>query len=202
MTGSRFVPGPAAASRARLRFDTVCTALLLGFLAVVSSHGAAPPDVAVIVRHAPQINGQGRIEGSIQQNLGEPVTINGGAVITHEFLVPGTPSVIVDPNGVIGSRVQDSGGVQPSNYQFRVNGGASIQQLRSRVEPSAFPVVALPPAPQGTRNVNINKAGESAGNWATVRNLQVNGQAGIVAVPPGIYGELTANSSAVRPLKT
>jgi hypothetical protein len=43
------------------------------------------------VRHAPQING--RVEGSVRQFLPESPNLNGGAVITDDLLVPGTPTV-------------------------------------------------------------------------------------------------------------
>ena len=44
-----------------------------------------------LVRHAPTLNGS--VDGSVQQMLGEAVTLNGGAAITGDFLVPGTPTV-------------------------------------------------------------------------------------------------------------
>ncbi|HEX6622132.1 MAG TPA: VWA domain-containing protein, partial [Pyrinomonadaceae bacterium] len=51
-----------------------------------------------------------------------------------------------------------------------------------------------PPAPAGTRDVSLRQAGESAGDWATVRHLSLVGRAGAVIVPPGTYGRFAAGS--------
>src|SRR5262245_11171905 len=51
---------------------------------------AQQTNLAVIVRHAPNLNGSGLIEGSVQQLLGENVTLNGGFTLTGDLLVPGT----------------------------------------------------------------------------------------------------------------
>ena len=44
-----------------------------------------------LVRHAPTLNGN--IDGSVQHMLGEAVTLNGGAAVTGDLLVPDTPTV-------------------------------------------------------------------------------------------------------------
>jgi len=53
----------------------------------------AQTNLAVTVRHAPNLNGNGRIEGSLQQLLGENVTLNGGFTMTGDLPVPGTPTL-------------------------------------------------------------------------------------------------------------
>jgi hypothetical protein len=65
--------------------------------------------------------------------------------------------------------------------------------VRTRIDPVAIPTVPAPPATSGTRNVELKKATDSAGNWATVRDLKLSGQAGTVAVPPGSYRDFTAS---------
>jgi len=50
---------------------------------------AQPTNLAVTVRHAPSLNGNGRIEGSLQQLLGENATLNGGFTMTGDLLVLG-----------------------------------------------------------------------------------------------------------------
>ena len=52
---------------------------------------AAQTAGTALVRHAPTLNGN--IDGSVQQMLGEAVTLNGGAAVTGDLLVPGTPTV-------------------------------------------------------------------------------------------------------------
>ena len=52
--------------------------------------GGGPAGIA-LVRHAPEISGT--VDGSVQQLLGEGVTLSGGATVTGDLLVPGTPAV-------------------------------------------------------------------------------------------------------------
>ena len=52
---------------------------------------AQTTNLAVTVRHAPGLNGNGRIEGSLQQMLGEGTTLNGGFTLTGDLLVPEPP---------------------------------------------------------------------------------------------------------------
>jgi hypothetical protein len=66
------------------------TVIMLVFLACAQ---AQPTNLAVTVRHAPSLNGNGLIEGSLQQLLGENVTLNGGFTLTGDLLVPGTPTL-------------------------------------------------------------------------------------------------------------
>ena len=56
-----------------------------------------------------------------------------------------------------------------------------------------MPVVAPPPAPAGTRDVAINAPSQDPGDFATIRTLTLNSQAGAVAVPAGTYGTFVAN---------
>jgi hypothetical protein len=65
-----------------------------------------------------------------------------------------------------------------------------------RVDPIAMPVVTAPAAPTGTRDVTLDKAGQSVGAPATLRNLTLTGGAGSVAVPAGVYGSFAINGSA------
>src|SRR5688572_2456242 len=71
-------------------------------------------DLAVVVRHAPSIN-SGRIEGSLWQLTGEDVTLNGGAQVTGDMFVPGTPTLQLNGQPNFGGAVAGTGGAQPSN---------------------------------------------------------------------------------------
>jgi hypothetical protein len=44
--------------------------------------------------------------------------------------------------------------------------------------------------------VSISSPSQDAGDFATVRNLTLNGNAGAVAVPPGTYGDFIANGNS------
>ena len=147
-----------------------------------------------IIRHAPTLNG--RLEGSLQMLLGESLTLNGGAVVTGKLLVPGTPTVRTNGNPTFGGVIVGTGSTQPSNYTVTLNGNATLGNLVNRMDPLALPTVANPPNPTGTRDVTINQASQSIGDPATLRNLTLNGNVGMKAVPPGTYGTFIANGGS------
>ena len=85
---------------------------------------------------------------------------------------------------------------RPPASRSPLNGGASLRHVVRRIDPATLPTVAPPPPPAGTRDVVLNGPGQSPGDFATLRNLTLNGGAGTVAVPPGTYGRFIANGSA------
>lgn len=143
------------------------------------------------MRHAPTINA-GTIDGSVQQMLGEPLTLGGGAVITGDVLVPGTPLVRVNGQTVAVPIVDRAGSSLPANYQVTLNGGARLRSIVRRTDPVALPVLPAPPSPVGTRRVRLSVASESAGDFGTLRDLTLQGSMGQVIVPPGTYGDFGA----------
>ena len=148
----------------------------------------------VLVRHAPTLNGG--LDGSIQVVSAESITLNGNAWISGDLLVPGTPATQLNGHPVFAGVRDGDGSATPTNYTVTLNGNALLRYLVRRTDPTALPVVTAPPKPTGTRDVAINSSGQSAGNFATVRNLTLNGNVGLVAVPPGTYGSLTANGNS------
>jgi rhamnogalacturonan endolyase len=147
-----------------------------------------------LVRHAPTLNGG--LDGSIQVVSAESTTLNGNAWISGDLLVPGTPAMQLNGHPVFGGILDGDGSPTPTNYTITLNGNALLRHLVRRTDPTALPVVNAPPKPTGTRDVAINSSGQSAGNFATVRNLTLNGNVGLMAVPPGTYGTLTANGNS------
>jgi DNA/RNA endonuclease G (NUC1) len=148
----------------------------------------------VLVRHAPTLNGG--LDGSIQVVSAESTTLNGNAWISGDLLVPGTPATQLNGHPVFGGIRDGNGSATPSNYTITLNGNALLRYLVRRTDPIALPVVIAPPKPTGTRDVAINSSGQSAGSFATLRNLTLNGNVGLMAVPPGTYGTLTANGNS------
>ncbi len=163
------------------------------FLKITPS--ASPTVGGAVVRHAPQINGNSRVQGSVRLLTGENVTLNGGAVITTDLLVPGTPTVRLNGHPTLGSTVEGTGSAQPSGYQIRLNGNAQLGRLVTRTDPIAMPVVTAPPAATGTRDVALNGPGGNVGDFATLRDLTLNGNAGTFSVPPGTYRNFIANGN-------
>jgi len=146
-----------------------------------------------IVRHAPMLD-SGRVEGALWQLTGEATVLDGTDVITSDLLVPGTPTVTVSGSPNFEGTIQGTDNVQPAGYSVTITGSATLRHLITRTDPIQLETVAPPPAPAGTRDVTLTAANQSAGDWATLRNLTLSGQAGAITVPPGTYGAFTSGS--------
>lgn len=147
--------------------------------------------VTALVRHAPTLNGG--LDGSIQVLLPENAALNGNAWVSGDLLMPGVPNVRLNGKPVYGGTVDRDGAGNPTDHSVTLNGQAVLRHVVRRVDALAMPVVPVPPAPTGLRDVTLNAAGQDAGDFATIRNLTLNGNAGAVAVPAGTYGALTAS---------
>ena len=148
-----------------------------------------------LVRHAPTIN-SGTVDGSLQQMLGEPLTLSGGTVITGDALVPGTPLVRVNGQTAAIPIVDGAGSSLPANYQVTLNGRARVRSILRRTDPVALPALPAPPSPVGARRVRISAANETPGDFSTLRDLTLQGGVGQVAVPPGTYGDFAAEGGS------
>jgi len=166
--------------------------LLLSLLFV--SPLAAQSSGVALIRHAPALNGS--VQGSLQQMTAENTTFNGGANVSGDLLVPGSPAVRLNGSPNYGGTIDGTGAATPSNYTITLNGGASLRHLVRRTDPVALPVVAAPLKPTGTRSVSLNNSSQSPGDFATIKSLTLNGNVGAIAVPPGTYGEFIANGSS------
>jgi RHS repeat-associated protein len=144
-------------------------------------------ETIAVVRHAPQLN-SGRVEGTLWQLTGENTLLDGTDTITSDLLVPGTPALTVAESASYGGTIEGSESSEPSGYTLSIQGSASLRHVVTRTDPIELQDVAFPPAPEGTRDVKLSKAGETLGDPATLRNLEITGNAGSVAVPPGTYG--------------
>ena len=171
----------------------VLVALL--FSAALLQTAAAQNIGTALVNGAPQIN-SGTVDGNVQQMTGVNATLNSGAVITGDLLVPGTPTLIKNGQYTFGGTIVGTGSTSPSNYQVILNGSVRLGHLRTRTNPVAIPAWPPVPSPTGTRTVTITAAGQSAGSFATLRNFTLNGNVGQYAVPPGTYGDFIANGGA------
>ncbi|HVX57017.1 MAG TPA: hypothetical protein VHA37_04755, partial [Candidatus Saccharimonadales bacterium] len=190
---SSWCESPAGDSRLHPMSFRHVSAVAVSLTVLCVSTFAADAGTA-LVRHAPVLNGN--VDGSIQQMTGESTTLNGSASVTGDLLVPGTPSVIQNGRPTYGGTVDGTGSTTPTNYQVILNGGVSLRHVVRRTNAVGLPVVAAPPSPTGTRSVALNNAGQSAGDFATLKNLTLNGNVGQVTVPAGVYGDFTANGSS------
>ncbi|MGE3404662.1 MAG: YDG domain-containing protein [Vicinamibacterales bacterium] len=153
------------------------------------------PGAGAVVRKQAIFNGQSETVGSVQVLTGSNVIINGGAEIVGDLFIAGTPKVRLHgvPTTYAGT-VDGDGAATPNHHYVTIGGGAELGRVVRRTDPIAMPVVSAPPLPSGTRSVNMNKASDNPGSFATIRNLTLNGNVGNVAVPPGTYGTFTANA--------
>jgi len=150
--------------------------------------------IAALVRHAPVFNGI--VDGSVQVLLPESMALNSNASLSGDLLVPGTPALQLNGSPMLVGTKNGPGATTPTNYMVTLNSGSVLRYLVRRVNAIALPTVAAPTAPAGTRSVTINSSGQSAGNFATLRNLTLNSNVGQVVLPPGAYGNFTANSGS------
>jgi len=174
------------------RSCSVAAIALLGFCASIGNAGAQSSTIGTgVVRHGLTIGGSNRVEGSLQILSGEAVSFSGTSVVTADLLVPGTPTILFDDGRNYGGTLQGAGNAQPTNYTISGSGNFSLRHVITRTNPVALPAVPAPPQPTGTRNVTLSSATDSAGNFATLRNLTIGGSAGNVVVPPGTYGNFS-----------
>lgn len=160
-----------------------------------SASGTLQIDVTALVRHLDTVSGG--IHGSVQVTTAEATGLNGNAWISGNLLVPGTPEVRLNGKPVYGGTNDGTGAVTPAGYLITLNGNSTLQHVIRRTDAIAIPAVPVPPAPTGTRDVTLNSAGQTAGDFATIRNLTIGGNAGPVAVPAGTYGKFTVGGTMV-----
>lgn len=144
-------------------------------------------DKIAVVRHAPQLN-SGRVEGTLWQLTGEDTLLDGNDTITIDLLVPGTPVVTADASATYGGTVEGTESSEPSGYTVNIQGSASLRHVVTQTDPIELQDVDFPPVPEGTRDVQLSRAGETIGDPVTLRDLEITGKVGSVAVPPGTYG--------------
>jgi endo-1,4-beta-xylanase len=156
--------------------------------------GTLQVTTTALVRHGVSLNGA--VAGSVQVLLAEDSTLNGGASVSSDLLVRGTPLVRLNGQVSYGGTLEGGGNALPSNYAITLNGGATLRHVVRRTDAVSFPTSSPPPAPAGTRDVVLNTPGESPGDFATLRNLTLDGAFGQLAVPAGTYGNFIANGGS------
>lgn len=159
-----------------------------------SAAGTLMIGTTALVRHAPNLNGG--VDGSVQVLLPESVTLNGNAWISGDLLLPGTPALQLNGRPTYAGIKDGSGAAAPTTHSVTLNGNALLRFLVRRTDPIAMPVISPPLAPTGTRTVALNSPSDSIGDFATLRSLTLNGNAGERAVPPGAYDTVIVNGNS------
>lgn len=153
-----------------------------------------------LVRQAPNLNGA--VVGSVHVMTAENVTLGGNAAIRGDLLVPGTPAIRLDGNPAYAGTTDGQGSPNPTSHTITLGGGSNLRHVVRRTDAVILPAVDTPPKPTSTRSVTLNSPGQSPGDFATLRDLTLSGNAGQIAVPAGAYGRFTANSGSSLVLGT
>ena len=178
-----------ATTRVAFCFFTSVFTLFAGVAVARAQAGTA------IVRHAPILAGY--VDGSVQQLTGENVILNDrDTVVSGDLLVPGLPTVLQNGRLHYEGTLDGTGATTPANFKVVLGSGLALRHVVRRTDPVPMPVVATPALPSGTRSVTLRFAGQSAGDFSTLRNLSVQEDVGQVAVPAGTYGNFTANDDS------
>ncbi len=159
-----------------------------------SAEGTLVISASAVSRHAPTISGA--LAGSVQMLLPDNVSLGGGATVSGDLLVPGSPEVILHGSPAYGGTVDGSGDAAPSGYTVTIGGDAALRHVVRATDPVDLPTVPAPTPPTGTRDVVLRSPGESPGSFATLRNLSLKENVGLVTVPPGNYGSFSAASGS------
>ncbi|MFT3831346.1 MAG: Ig-like domain-containing protein [Opitutaceae bacterium] len=162
-------------------------------LALGSAASAQVAGVAITNR----INGiSGRVDGSLQQNQANGVTLNSGAAINGDLYVLGLPAVTINGAPTYVGTLNGTGTATPDNYSIILNSGSTVGHVIRRTNPVGITTVGAPTPPNGTRTVTISTAGQSVGSWSTLRHLTLNGGVGQYVVPAGAYGSFATSTGA------
>jgi autotransporter-associated beta strand protein len=159
-----------------------------------SASGTLTITITALVRHGPTLNGD--IDGSMQVLAAENTALNSTSIVSGDLLVPGTPTIRFNGAPVLGGILDGPGAATPTSHTVTLSGNAMLGHVMRRVNAITLPTVAVPPQPTGTRSVSLSNAGQSPGDFATLRNLTLNSNVGPVAVPPGTYGSFNANNNS------
>jgi len=159
-----------------------------------SASGTFEVRVNALVRHLTSLNGA--IDGSVQVLTPENSTFNSHASMTGDLLSTGSPDIRLNGTPIFGGVIEGPGADAPATHTVTLNGGATLRNLVRRIDPLTLPDVTPPPPPVGTRSVSLNRAGDSVGDFQSVRNLTLNSNVGLVAVPSGTYGHFSANAGS------
>ncbi len=150
--------------------------------------------ITALVRHAPTIGGI--LDGSMQVLSTENVSLNGNESLSGDLLVPGSPALVTNGQPTIAGTREGPGALTPTNYAVTLNGGSVLRYLVHGVDAIPLPVVEPPSVPNGSRSVTLNNSHQGVADFATLRDLTLNGNAGAVAIPAGTYGSFTASGNS------
>ncbi|HEU4932964.1 MAG TPA: immunoglobulin domain-containing protein, partial [Pyrinomonadaceae bacterium] len=148
-----------------------------------------------LVNHATTFS-NGHLEGSLQQMLGENVTLGGSTTVTGDLFVPGTPTVVLNGSPAYGGTLDGTGSTEPSGYTITLSNNSALDHVVRRTDPLALPTVDAPLAPTGTRSVTLRNSSQTVGDWTTIRNLTLQNGVGQIAVPGGAYGDFKASGES------
>jgi alpha-tubulin suppressor-like RCC1 family protein len=183
--------GIGVAARA-WRATTMLRAILVGS-ALVGSTLFAQSGVG-LVRHAPAVGGL--VTGSLQVLSGENLTVSTGAIVSGDLWVPGIPAINVSALPVYGGTQEGTGSALPTGYTVTLKSGSIVGHIITRTDPRVLAPISAPTAPTGTRSVTLTTFASDSGDFSTLLNLTLKSALGQRAIPPGNYGNFSAESAS------
>lgn len=134
----------------------------------------------------------GEVVGSVQLLNASNLNLNSSTNIDGSLLLPGSPNFNI--NGSVDfDIVEGSGPADVGNYNVNINSGAQIETIITQSVPQEVPVVEAPPATSGSF-VNVD-SGSNLPSFFPNSGVNINSNAGSVALPPGNYGTVNAGNS-------
>jgi alpha-tubulin suppressor-like RCC1 family protein len=147
-----------------------------------------------VVRHAPAVGGL--VTGSLQILSGENLTVSTGAIVSGDLWVPGTPAINVSALPVYGGTQVGTGSVLPTGYTITLKSGSIVGHILTRSDPRSLAPISMPTAATGTRSVTLTTLASDPGDFSTLLNLTLKSALGQRAIPPGNYGNFSAESAS------
>jgi len=166
---------------------------LLGLLFLLNARLFSQDGVG-LVRHAPQVSGT--VTGSLQLLLPEAVTMNSGAKVSGDLMVPGSPKLQLNGQIQYAGVKYGTGSTSPSNYAITLNSGIALGYIVYRTDAVAMPIVGSPAQATGVDSVTVNSKGQLIQSWTRIKNLTLNSNVGEIPVPAGTYGEFVVNDGS------
>lgn len=173
--------------------------LVMSLISVLPSN--ADESCEVITNSAPKLN-TGHIKGGVRVMSGESFNLTSGIRIDGKLIVPGNPAFTFGGGYVPPQIEKGTGSDEPDDYRITINNDASIGGIVTHTTGEALPQATAPLQTAGTRNVIINKASDSPGDFAALKSLTVNTPDVTITLPPGRYERITLNKGSSLTLQS
>jgi hypothetical protein len=148
----------------------------------------------VWVRHAPALSGG--VDGSVQVALPESISLNNGAWIASDLLVPGVPTLQANARATYAGVLDGPGAAAPTDHRVSLAVKSVLRYLVRRIDAPTMPEPLAAVAGTGNRSVSLSSPNQSPGPFETLRDLTLNRNVGLITLPEGQYRNFAANTGS------